>query len=84
MEIPETLFIEITEEEGDVFETVKNLNINIHFIIYIYFKNKFQGDFEGIVGLSFPDLADDMPTLFDFMMNEDLVEKNMFSFYLNR
>lgn len=63
MEIPETLFIEITEEKGDVFET---------------------GDFEGIVGLSFPDLADDMPTLFDFMMNEELVEKNVFSFYLNR
>lgn len=47
MEIPETLFIEITDEEGDVFE---------------------DGDFDGIVGLSFPDLADDMPTLFDFMM----------------
>lgn len=38
MEIPETLFIEITSEEGDVFE---------------------DGDFDGIVGLSFPDLADE-------------------------
>lgn len=63
MEIPQTLFIEITEEEGDVFE---------------------DGDFDGIVGLSFPDLADDMPTLFDFMMQNHLVEQNMFSFFMNR
>ena len=27
-----------------------------------------DGDFDGIVGLSFPDLGDDTPTLFDFMI----------------
>jgi len=57
MEIPETLFIEITKEEGDVFE---------------------DGDFDGIVGLSFPDLADDTPTLFDFMMKSEVIAAPMF------
>ncbi len=52
LEIPKTLFIEITDEEGDVFE---------------------EGDFDGIVGLSFPDLGDDMPTLFDFMLDQEIV-----------
>lgn len=47
MKVPETIFIEIKEMDGDVFD---------------------DGDFDGIVGLSFPDLGDDTPTLFDFMI----------------
>lgn len=31
------------------------------------------GQFDGIVGLSFPNLAGGMPTLFDFMMKQHLV-----------
>jgi len=63
MEVPDTLFIEITKEEGEVFS---------------------EGDFDGIVGLSFPDLADDTPTLFDFMIQNDVLSKPQFGFYMNR
>jgi len=48
MSIENALFIEITEEDGDVF---------------------YSGEFDGIVGLSFPDLSNDTPTLFDFMID---------------
>lgn len=63
MEVPETTFIEITEQVGDVFE---------------------DGDFDGLVGLSFPDLSDDTPTLFDFMIQRKVIKNPIFSFYMNR
>ena len=46
LEIPNTTFIEISNEDGAVFD---------------------QGGFDGIVGLSFPDINDGLPTFFDFM-----------------
>lgn len=63
MEIPEATFIEITEEDGDVFQ---------------------DGDFDGIVGLSFPDDADELPTLFDDIWETGLIDEQKFSFYLDR
>lgn len=36
------------------------------------------------MGLSYPDSQDEAPTLFDYMMEQNLVESKLFSFYLDR
>jgi len=43
-----------------------------------------RGDFDGIVGLSFPDVNDGIPTLFDDMIEAKVIKEELFSFYLNR
>lgn len=43
-----------------------------------------RGDFDGIVGLSFPDSDDGIPTLFDDMIDNKVISEKVFSFYLNR
>lgn len=41
--------------------------------------------FDGIMGLGFPRIAvDEVTPVFDNIMDQHLIEKNEFSFYLNR
>lgn len=46
-------------------------------------KDIFNGDFEAIVGLAYPALAEPgVAPVFDNMMSQNLLKNNMFSFYL--
>lgn len=41
--------------------------------------------FDGILGMGYPRISvDGAPTVFDDIMNQKLVDNNLFSFYLNR
>ncbi|EGR31334.1 hypothetical protein IMG5_112710 [Ichthyophthirius multifiliis] len=62
-EIKNVDFVEITKEEGYIFQ---------------------DGDFDGIVGLSFPELGEGTLTLSDRMKQQKVIQKNQFSFYMNR
>ena len=42
-----------------------------------------EGDFDGIVGLGYPHMTG-VPTLFDYFIKQHELEKNLFSFHLNR
>jgi hypothetical protein len=44
----------------------------------------FDKTFDAIIGLAYPSMAEDAgEPLFDMMMGEELLEKNLFSFYLS-
>lgn len=42
-----------------------------------------EGDFDGIVGLGYPHMTG-VPTLFDYMIKQHKLERNVFTFSLNR
>ncbi|KAL4475464.1 hypothetical protein ABPG72_013288 [Tetrahymena utriculariae] len=43
-----------------------------------------SGDFDGLIGLAFPQLGDGADTLVDYMKDQNLIAKKMFSFYMSR
>lgn len=43
-----------------------------------------SGDFDGLIGLAFPSLGDGMETLVDYMKDQNLIDKKIFSFYMSR
>lgn len=42
-----------------------------------------EGDFDGIVGLGYPHMTG-VPTLFDYMIKQHKLQRNQFTFHLNR
>jgi hypothetical protein len=43
-----------------------------------------KGDFDGIIGLSYPNLSEGENTIFDEMVALNLLENPIFSFYLDQ
>ncbi|EAR88005.2 eukaryotic aspartyl protease (macronuclear) [Tetrahymena thermophila SB210] len=43
-----------------------------------------SGDFDGLIGLAFPQLGDGADTVVDYMKDQNLIPKKMFSFYMSR
>lgn len=62
-------FMEITEEEGAVFEDVKYIFFKLFYSkrIIFWFWMLFQGNFDGLIGLAFPKLGKGTKTVVDNM-----------------